>query len=72
MGKSRRDHKSLKPGLELGMGINSPNDIHEPLTWNGPTHIPSINERAQISTTRRKVKVTLPKLKFMEDDYEKT
>jgi hypothetical protein len=72
MGKGRRDRKSLKPGLEFGMGINGPNDVNEPLTWNGPTHIQSINERAQISMKRRNVKVTLPKLKFMEDDYEKT
>jgi hypothetical protein len=67
MGKSRRDHKSLKPGLELGMGINGPNDVNEPLTWNGPIHYQSINERAQISTTKRKVKITLPRLKFMEE-----
>jgi hypothetical protein len=72
MGNSRRDHKSLKPGLGMGIGINGPNDVNEPLTWEGSVHIPSINERAQISTTMRKVKITLPKLKFMEDDYEKT
>ena len=71
MGKSRRDHKSLKPGLGMGIGINGPRDLNEPLTWDGPTHIPSINERAQISMKKRNVKVTLPRLKFMEDNDEK-
>lgn len=67
MGKSRRDHKSIKPGLRFGMNISGPNDINDPITFKGPTHIPSINERAAISTKKRGIKVTLPKLKFMED-----
>jgi hypothetical protein len=69
MGKSRRDHKSLKPGLGFGLNLSGPNDVKEPLSWGGPTypHVPSINERAAISMKKRNVKVTLPKLKFMEE-----
>ena len=60
---------SKHDGLKLGLDIKGPHDINEPVKWKRKLRNDiSVNSRAGISRSKRKVKITLPKLKFMEDD----